>query len=93
MLTLVLADIYPLIACTKVRVGRWDLFLIPPLCTMRILNPIDNCFLLKNGLQIIRIQEVGIAISSADRWFPTTSQKHSAKNKIDISGGTGENKK
>jgi len=23
-------------------------------------------------------------------WFPTTSQNHSAKNKIDISGGTGK---
>jgi len=28
--------------------------------------------------------------SYADRWFPTTSQKYSANNKIDISGGTGE---
>jgi len=36
-------------------------FVIPPLCTMRILNPIEtNCFVLKNGLQILRIQKVGI---------------------------------
>jgi len=43
----------------------------------------------KNGLQILRIQKVGIAISYADRWFPTTSPHHSAKNKIDISRGMG----
>ena len=46
---------------------------------MRILNPIDKLFSLKER----------IIISSADRWFPTTSSHHSAKNKIGISGETG----
>jgi len=34
-------------------------FAIPPLCTMRILNPIDKLFYFKKQ----------IAISYADRWF------------------------
>jgi hypothetical protein len=42
-----------------------------------------------NGLKILIIQKVGIRISYADRWFPTTSPDHSAKKKIGISEGRG----
>ena len=54
-------------------------FAIPPLYIMRILNPTDKLFCFKER----------ITISYADDWFPTTSQKHSANNKIGISGGMG----